>query len=88
MVIFHIKIHLHIFFQIFLSNRVLWRGSFLVVNFSPCYLNGKKRSPARALADPIGPFYHMEHFLLFFWKRLPTGERKKKNFGNKERPTI
>ena len=30
----------------------------------------------------------MEYFLLFFWKRLPTGERKKMNWGNKERPTV
>ena len=48
---------------------------------------GKTRSLARALASPIGPSHHMEYFLLFFWKRLPTGERKKKmNLGNKERP--
>ena len=41
MVIFHMNIHLHEFFQIFLSNRVLWRKILLIVCFSPCYLNGQ-----------------------------------------------
>ena len=44
------------------------------------------RSLARALAGPTGPSHHMEYFLLFFWNRLPTGERKKSSLGNKERP--
>ena len=37
-------------------------------------------SLARALAGPIGPFHHMEYFLLFFWKQLSPGE-KKNEFG-------
>ena len=49
---------------------------------------GKTRPLTRALAGPIGPSHHMEYFLLFFWKRLPTGERKKMNLGNKERPSV
>ena len=48
----------------------------------------KKRSLARALARPIGPTHHVEYFLLFFWKRLSTGEQKKMNLGNKERPNV
>ena len=49
---------------------------------------GKTRSLAPAQAGPIGPSHHMEYFLLFFWKRLPTGEPKKMKLGNKERPNI
>ena len=48
----------------------------------------KTRSLTRALAGPIRPSHHMEYFLLFFWKRFSTEERKKMNFGNKERPSI
>ena len=47
---------------------------------------GKTRSLARALVGPIEPSHHMEYFLLWFWKRLSTGEQKKINLGNKERP--
>ena len=47
---------------------------------------GKTRSLVRTLVGPIEPSHHMKYFLLFFWKRLPTGERKKMNLVNKERP--
>ena len=33
----------HTFFTIFLINRVLWRKIFLIVCFSPCYLDGKNK---------------------------------------------
>ena len=63
MVISHMDIHLHEFFQIFLSNRVLWRKIFLIVCFSPCYLNGKNEVSGAStsrynwILSPYGIFF-------------------------------
>ena len=78
MVIFHINIHLHEFFQIFLSDRVLWKKSFLIVCFSPCYLNGKNEvfgastSLSNWTLSPCGIFF------IIFLKTTSNGRTKKK----------
>ena len=66
------------FFQIFLSDRVLWRKSFLIVCFSPCYLNGKNEvlSASTSLSNwtlsPYGIFF------IIFLETTSNGRTKKK----------
>ena len=78
MVIFHINIHLHEFFQIFLSNRVLWRKSFLIVCFSPCYLNGKNEVSGASTSRSNWTLSPYGIFFIIFLEKTSNRRMKKK----------
>ena len=65
-VIHHEKVYLYAYFHIFLSSRALKRKNVLIIDFPPCYLNGKLRPFWGVQIDRNGPSHHMEYFLLFF----------------------
>ena len=89
-VIFHMNIYLHEFFQIFLSNRVLWRKIFVIVCFSPFYLNGKNEVTRSRGYQPfqLDPLTIWNIFYYFFGNDFQRENEKKTNLGNKERPSI
>ena len=88
MVIFYMNIHLHEFFQIFLSNRVLWRKSFLIVCLSPYYLNGKNEVSGASTSRPNWTLSPWNIFYNFFGNDFQREKEKKMNLGNKERLNV
>ena len=78
MVIFHMNIHLHEFFQIFLSNRVPWRKSFLILCFSPCYLNRKIVVSGASTSRSNWTLSLFGIFFIIFLKMTSNGWTKKK----------
>ena len=78
MVIFRTNIHLHEFFQIFLSNRVLWRRIFLIVRFSLCYLNGKNEVSGASTTRSNWTLSPYGVFFIIFLEITSNGRTKKK----------
>ena len=90
-VIYYENMYLHAYFHIFLSSGALKRKNFLIIDFFPCYLNGKLRPFGGGFKSvELGPLTIWNIFYYFFRNFLhgDTDADEKVDLGNKERPTI
>ena len=72
------NIHLHEFFQIFMSNRVLSIKSFLIVRFSPCYLKGKNELSGASTRRFNWTLSTYGIFFIIFFEMTSNGRTTKK----------
>ena len=88
LVIHHINLYFHEFFRKSRSDRKVLGRKVLIIDFFPCYLNGKLRARATIQTGRIGPSYHMEYFFLFFGNYTRSDPDEKVYLGNNERPSV
>ena len=89
LVIDHKKMYLHAYFHIFLRSRVLKKKKISNYRFFPMLFKWEIEAlwGGGVQISRIGPFQHMEYFLLFFWKLfIWCNTDEKVDLGNKEHP--
>ena len=64
-VIYYEKMYLHAYFHIFLNSRVLKRKKFLIIDFSPFYLNRKLRTLGGLKSVKLDPLTMWNSFYYF-----------------------
>ena len=89
LVIHHQKIYFDEFFRMSKSIRELWRRKLLIIDFFPCYLNGKFRALVPIQNSRFWPLYNYDSVIFLTQTYyLSTAGRVKLELGNNERPIV